>query len=120
MPSFVAGAVEQRFQHNAFSNEQCSDALGCVELVSGDRKQVDAQRVYVGGDLSDRLSGIGVAEHTVLTCDPSDFRDRLNRPNLIVRMHDRDEGGIWANGPRNRSWINATMSIDGQSGNFSP
>ena len=68
-PAFVARAVDQRLEPHAAAHVQRTDALGGIELVAGDRQQIDAELVDVGGDLADRLGRVGVEQDAVLAGD---------------------------------------------------
>ena len=63
--------------------------------MSRDGKEVDAQFVDLGQDLADRLRRIGVNHDAVVASDLGDFGDRLNRADLVVRMHNADEECPW-------------------------
>ena len=64
-----------------------ADAFRSVELVRGDREQIDAQRLHVDRDLARRLHRIGMQQRAVLVRDRRELRDRLNRSDLVVRVH---------------------------------
>lgn len=61
-------------------------------------QQVHSQLVDVEGELAYRLDGIRVKEHARLARDPADLSDRLDRADLVVRVHDRHEDGIGPEG----------------------
>ena len=60
----------------------------------GERQQVDAERAHVHRNLADRLHGVGVHQRSALVGDRRDRRDRLNRSDLVVRVHHRHDGGL--------------------------
>ena len=68
-PAFVLGAVNERLEPNAAPHEQRTDALGGVGLMAGDRQQIDAELVDVGGNLADGLRRIGVEQDFALAGD---------------------------------------------------
>ena len=78
-------------ERGAASHVQGSDSLGCIELVTGDGEQVDAQIVNIHRDLADRLGGVGVDERAALLGHGRQFPDRLDRSGLVVGVHDGDE-----------------------------
>ena len=53
--------------------------------------------MYIDADLSDRLHGVGVQEQMLLTCctplfyDICNLSDRLERADLVVGVHYRDQ-----------------------------
>ena len=67
--TFVPGAVNQWFKRYATANKQRADALGRIELVTGDRQQIDAEFVHIGRNLADGLGGVGVKQNAVLARD---------------------------------------------------
>jgi hypothetical protein len=79
-------------------NVDRANSLRAVNLVAADRHHVDVHFVDVDGDLSHRLSGIGVEKYLVLSTDFSDFGNRLINANLVVDSHHRHHAGIGTNG----------------------
>eukprot|EP00322_Chrysochromulina_rotalis_P023554 CAMPEP_0115840386 /NCGR_PEP_ID=MMETSP0287-20121206/6743_1 /TAXON_ID=412157 /ORGANISM="Chrysochromulina rotalis, Strain UIO044" /LENGTH=366 /DNA_ID=CAMNT_0003293993 /DNA_START=134 /DNA_END=1235 /DNA_ORIENTATION=+ len=73
---------------------ECADALWAVELVGGDGHEVDAELLHVHRDLSHRLRRVDVQEDLSRAAEPADLGDRLYHANLVVDVHDRDEGGL--------------------------
>ena len=45
---FVRAAMDQRFERDAATHEQGADTFRCINLVSGNRQQIDAEFVDVG------------------------------------------------------------------------
>ena len=93
---------------------QRANALGRVKLVSGDRQQVDAEPVHVGGNLAGRLRRVGVEEHAVLAGDARALFDRLDRANLVVGVHDADEDRARRDGLSEVVGIDAAAAVHGQ------
>ena len=58
-----------------------------------DREEVDRYPAHVEVERADRLDGVAVERHALLAADGADLRDRLDRADLVVRVHDRDERG---------------------------
>ena len=83
--------MNQRFERYATAHEQGADTLGRVELVAGDREQIDAELVHAGRNLADRLGGVGMEEDPVLAGDARALLDRLDGADLVVGVHDADE-----------------------------
>ena len=65
--------------------------LGPPNLCAESDEQIDAERAHGHRNLADRLHGVGVHERAVLVRDRRERRDRLNRADLVVRVHHRDE-----------------------------
>ena len=87
----VPAAVDQRIEPRARAHVECADPLRGVELVAGDRQQVDAERLDVERQLAHRLRGVCVDEHAALVRHGRDLGDRLNRADLVVGVHHADE-----------------------------
>ena len=68
------------------------DPFGTVNLMGRDRQQVDAELVNVDLDLAERLDRVGMDKDTLVMGDPDDVLDGLNGPDLVVGVHDRNEG----------------------------
>ena len=68
-------------QHvRAVADEQRADALGPLELVGGDRQQVDVERGQVDRQVRRRLDRVGVEKDALVAPDPGrDLGDRLDR-----------------------------------------
>src|SRR5205807_1874756 len=71
--SLVAGPVQAWLQLDSTPDIQDPDAFRCVELVAGDRQQIDAQLVDVNADLAHRLSGVGVQEDAAFLAQPGNL-----------------------------------------------
>jgi hypothetical protein len=109
----VGRTVQQRLQPESFSNEQCSDALRSVKLVTGDREQVDTERFHIDENLPDRLGGIGVENNASLATKMGNLIDGLNRSHFIVGMHNGDKNRFRSDRAANVIRIDPTKSIDG-------
>lgn len=59
--------------------------------MSGDRQKIDAELLDVDRNFSDRLSGVGVNESTGPPGGRCNLGNRLDSPNLILRVNDRYE-----------------------------
>src|SRR6266849_3663012 len=110
----MSGPVNERLELDATAYEQDADTLGRVELVSGDRKQIDAEPVHVGCNLADRLGGVGMKEDTMFAGDVRALLDRLDGAHLIVGVHDADEDRARRDGSAQVIGIDAPASIHGQ------
>ena len=61
----VAAAVHEGGQRHPAPDEQGADALGGVQLVSGQAEQIDAELAHPHRNLAGRLGRVGVEEHAV-------------------------------------------------------
>ena len=77
---------------------QHPDALGAVELVSGQGQQVNVLLGHVHGQVTHRLDGVGVEEHPVAAAHLPNFGDGLHRANLVVGVHDGHQTGLRGHG----------------------
>jgi len=71
--------------------------------VGGDRQEVHAQVIRPEGDFPERLDGVGMDEGALLPGDPDDIGDRLDRPDFVIRVHHRNEGGLGVTADRRAS-----------------
>ena len=81
---------------HTLANVEESDALRAVQLVSAGAEHVNVILVYVDRQLAVCLYGIGVEQNAMLLCDLSDLFDRLDRSDLIVCKHHRNQDRIRA------------------------
>src|SRR5205823_984935 len=91
--ALVAAAVDDRGHANAWlaAYPQRSDALRSVELVRADGDQIHLHLLDVEGQLANALHGVAVEQDPLLLADGADLGNRLHRPDLVVREHDRDQ-----------------------------
>ena len=115
--AFVAAAVNDGGKLDArilAANVEGADALGAIDLVTGDGHQVDAVFLHVDRNLSDGLHRIHVEENAFLLGDLSDFSDGLDDADFVVRVHDRDQDRLRRNCATEIVEINAPVSFDRQ------
>ena len=105
----LAGADQHGGQLQAAPLVERANALRGIELVPGDRQQVDAERVDLHHDLAERLSNVGMDERAMPFRGARDFRDRLQRADLVLRMDDADERGGVVDRRRDRLGGDATV-----------
>jgi hypothetical protein len=91
---FLARAEQQRRQIDATPDVQRANAFGRIELVSGDREQVDAEFIDVDRDLSNRLRRVGVDRRAPPSRRGADVSDRLQRAGLVLGMDNRRERSV--------------------------
>ncbi len=93
-PALLFSAVDERIDDDALLHVQGADALRSVDLVPGEREEVDVQLLHVDRNPADRLRGVRMEEHAATVCDPHQVRYRLDRAGLVVCHHDGDEQGV--------------------------
>ena len=92
--ALVLAAGHGRHQARAPADPQRAGSFRAVELVRRERQQIHAKRAHVDRDLSHRLHRVGVEEGAVLVRDRREVGDRLDRADLVVGVHHRDDGGL--------------------------
>ncbi len=100
----------------AAADVQRADALGAVDLVAGEREQVDVVRLHVDGDLADGLHGVGVEDDALLVAELADLGDGLDDADLVVRVHDADEDGLVVHGALQVFDVDEAVGLHGQVG----
>ncbi len=89
--ALLAAAVQQRGRVELAADQQRADADGAAELVRRDRHGVELAGAEVEGHVAGRLHGVAVHRDVVLTGDPYDVGDGLDRAHLVVGPHRRDD-----------------------------
>ena len=87
----MSGAVDQGLDLNPTTDIERTDPLRRVDLVTRDGEKVHAELVDIGPYLADRLSSVRMQGNVLLAGDLRDFGDRLDRADLVVRVHDADQ-----------------------------
>ena len=100
------------------ANVQRADALGAVNLVAGDRHQVDAVFLDVHGNFADGLHCVHMKEDALFFGDLADFRDGLNHADFVVGVHDGDQDGLGRDGAAQIVEIDAAVFLHRQIGDF--
>src|ERR1700734_2283227 len=95
-----------------------ANALWRVQLVSGDRKQIACDTLYIDRHLPCRLYGVSVKIDIGFGCDFAKHLDRLQHAGLVVRHHDRDELCVRTQSAANVVGINQPAAIDGNVSEF--
>ena len=94
--ALVVPAVQDPLEACALAHVERPYALRRVELVRGHGVEVYAQRFHIHRDLAQRLHAVAVHRHASLARDARDFRHRLQRAQLVVRVHHGDQHGVRA------------------------
>ena len=63
-----------------------------------ERRGIDAKNLHVKGNLAQALRRVGVKQGAALVCDLCEFLNRVDRPYLVVGVHDRHELGVGSHG----------------------
>ena len=90
-----------------------ADALRPVNLVCGEREQVDVQHLGLERDPAERLHGVGVDQRPRIA--PAhrlgDRRDILDGTGLVIDEHDGNQDGLGGDGRRDGGRVDAAVSI---------
>src|SRR5882757_6047727 len=92
--ALVAAAIDAGGKLNAgvaATNVESTDALRSVDLVAGNREQVDVVLLDVDWNFANSLHTIDSENDAVFLGDLADFRHRIDDANLIVGIHDGDQ-----------------------------
>src|SRR5260370_240313 len=92
-------AIEKLAKASSAANVKRTDALGAIQLVAGNRKQIDLQLIDVDGNFSGRLHGVGVEVDVGFFGDAADLLERLDGAEFVVGVHDGDEHGFRTKSP---------------------
>src|ERR1017187_10387068 len=79
---------------NPLTNIESPDAFRSVQLVRGQREQVEVLAIDVERNLPRGLNCIGVKQHAVQLRQVSEFLERLKRSHHVVRRHDGDQDDV--------------------------
>src|SRR3990172_1894195 len=119
-PRLVPRPVDERLDLRPFPYVERPDPFRRVHLVPGHRKKVHARFLDVGGNLPHRLRRVRVERNTGLPCDGGDLGDRLDGPDLIVCVHDRDEDRLRGDRLPDILRIDHPVPVDRQDGDLGP
>ena len=96
----------------AAAQVECTDALGAVELVPGERECIDLPVLDRDGDVADGLHSVRVEEDTALAAERTDGGNRLDGADLVVGRHDGDEEGVRPQGLLDLLGPDAALCVD--------
>ena len=112
----MSPAVDQRrdaHTRRLAPNVERAHALGAVDQVSGARQEIDSRRFDVHRNLPDRLRRVGVEDDPLVLGQLSNRRHVLDRADLVVREHDRDEDRLVRDRLANRVELHQTVRPHG-------
>ena len=92
----MMAAVKLRLEGRSGADIQHANALGPVNFVRGDGKQIHAETVDVERQLPCRLHRVAMKINVSFGGDAADFFDGLDGAELVVCVHDADENCFWA------------------------
>eukprot|EP01032_Pedospumella_encystans_P028682 gene28682-32396_t len=99
------------------SYDEGADAVGAADLVPGQCQRVDPGGREVDRDGADGLHAVGVDGDAGRGGERDDLVDGLERADLVVGPHDRDQGdrrGVALDARAQRLEVEAAVAVDGQ------
>jgi hypothetical protein len=93
-------------------NIERTDAFRAVKFMPCHRQQIHTRFVDPGRDFSDCLRRVRVERYAVLASDATDFGNRLNRTDFIIRMHNGDKDSLPFDGITHIIRIDPAEAID--------
>jgi uncharacterized radical SAM protein YgiQ len=90
------------------------DPLRSVEFVRAERKQVNAQMVHIQVEIRACLDRIRMEGNPGGVTQPGDFRDRVDRTDLVVGIHHRGDRRLAAQGASHAFGTDAPGLVDRQ------
>ena len=105
----------------AVAHVEHPDPLWTLELVGANRDHVRAEGLDVQIDVGSGLDGVDMEEHALAAADDGrDFGDRLERADLVVAEHDRDEDRPVVDRGLELGRVNPAVPIDRQLDDLEP
>src|SRR4029077_17769491 len=109
---FVGSPMDDAAYRDARSKKKRTRAGGTMEFVSGQRDSSHPEIVWAERQLSETLDGVAVETNAPLMADCGELLNRLDRPGLIVCVHDGNQHGIPAQGGLEIPGIHAAMAVN--------
>jgi hypothetical protein len=89
--------VKLRAKLQSFANEKCARALRRINLVTANGVNIRVNGAQVDGNLARRLHAVRMKRDSGLLRDAADLLDRLNRAELVVDVHHRNQLRVSSN-----------------------
>ena len=86
--------MEEGRNDYTFADIERADALGAVQLMSGEGKKVDVHSLNINCYMTDGLYRIGMEQNAFFTADSPDLLYGHYGADLVVGKHYADEDGI--------------------------
>ena len=98
MPALLRAAEDERRGDHAVRAHERSHPARPVELVGGEREEVEAVACEVDEEVARCLDGVRVEERAALAGHAADVAHGLHGTHLVVCEHEGDEAGVGAHG----------------------
>ena len=95
---FLCAAENQRRNPCSLADINRADALRCAQLMPTHGQQINMQLFYINRHMTNSLYRICVEQNTVLFRNFSNFCDRLNRTDFVIRKHNGNQNGFGTDG----------------------
>ena len=89
--ALLAATVQDRRERDLPPEQQHARPDGAAQLVPGEAERIDSGRAEVHRQHADGLHGVGVHRDAEVVGDGGELTDRVDRADLVVGPHDRDQ-----------------------------
>ena len=100
-PALVPASADRRLEPYRWfcaANVEPTDALGCIQLVTGKGEKIDLEHMDIDRQLANPLGRITVKQCTPPASHPCGVTNRLHRTGFVVGEHQADQHRICAEG----------------------
>ncbi len=116
--AFMSAPEKQRLERSIFADVQRAHAFWPVELVCGDREEIDFEFADVDANFARGLHRIAMKINIRFESDAPDFGDGLDGAELVIRVHHGDENGFGAKRAAHILGIDNAVTGDREPGDF--
>src|SRR5438067_9906644 len=86
-------------------------AFWSINFMCAQREQIDPVSIYVHRDLADCLHRVAMKNDPLILGQPPDLGDGMNRADLVIGIHDRDQHRLVRDRPAHVIGINQPMVV---------
>src|SRR5665213_1171134 len=115
--ALMAAAVHLRrkpYARTLGTDVNCTDPLGSVNFVRAHREQIDTIAIDINRNFANGLDSVAMEYDALFLGDTTDFGHRMNRADLVVGIHQRDQNGLVGNRRADCVRVNHAVLIDRQ------
>jgi len=116
--ALVSPSREDRLERRRSPDIERAHSLRTMDLVRGHRIEMHSEGLHVDRYLPGSLHPVGMKPDPGFFGDPADLGDRLDRPDFVVRMHDRHQQRVCTNGGANIVRVDPSLPVDRDSRNL--
>ena len=114
--ALLVSAVEVWREGRTFADDEGADTFGTAQLVRAQRKVIDGQGFEVDRKFADGLHGVAVKPPAALLAERRDVGHGEEHARLVVRPHERDDGGVGRDRGFEGGEIEEAVAVHGQAG----